>query len=331
MKKMTDYVISSMARLHRNLLRYPFVPSLNYDDAIEVSNDISIAALDSYSYKKIDLRDLSLYETIKLKNDKTYTQELSNNSKISSVLRIDERRSILINEFDHMVIQSYAMGKDLESRFLDVKDMGLEFEKKLDFAFDKRFGFLTSAPLLCGTGLVINIKLHLPALSYYGYEIVARDLRSFGFSLFPNLGKENKAIGDIFYLTNISSIGNEEEFILQRIENVISRLQSIESSYRQRLFIDDITDLEDKVYRSKGILENARIMGQAEALNHLSNIKLGLDLNILQARFETNIFTEMEEIRSESLQEKRAGILDKNTRRQLRASKLRRTIKERII
>jgi len=41
-------------------------------------------------------------------------------------------------------------------------------------------------------------------------------------------------------------------------------------------------ELEDKVYRDYGILTNARKLSSDEAINLLSNVKLGVDMGIIK-------------------------------------------------
>lgn len=328
---MTEVVMLTQGRLHRNLIKYPFVPVLDPETGVEITNDVLNAMDKNYSYEKVDLRDLSLYEIIKLKQRKLYTNELRSNERISSVITIDEARAVLVNEFDHLVITSNRKGEDIESCFIDVRDISNDLEKDLDFAFDKRFGYLTTLPVICGTGLVFTIKLHLPGIRMYGYDKIVNELRSFGFALVPKLDEKNKIVGDVFYLTNTTTIGNSEEFLAQRLKNVIMRIKSYEEQYRHQYYVDDITTLEDKVYRSVGVASNARIISEPEALNHLSNIKLGIDLNLIKSRFDTSVFDDMEGISASTLQSERGCVLDKMTRRKLRGDKLRRLVKERIV
>ena len=41
-------------------------------------------------------------------------------------------------------------------------------------------------------------------------------------------------------------------------------------------------ELEDDIYRSLGILQNARIISAYEAMKHLSNIKLGIEMGYIK-------------------------------------------------
>lgn len=329
--RMTDIVMSTHCRLHRNLIKYPFVSGLCPETGVEVTNDILNAMDKHYSYEKVDLRDLSLYEIIKLKQSKLYSNELKNNERISSVITIDDKRAVLVNEFDQLVIASNRKGENIETCLEDVMEISNNLEKDLDFAFDKRFGYLTTMPIICGTGIVFTIKLHLPGIRMHGYRNILNELKSFGFALIPKWDENNKMVGDIFYLTNTTAIGNTEEFLAQRLKNILMRVKAYEEQFRYQYYVEDETTVVDKIYRSIGIAENARIISEYEALDHLSNIKLGIDLNLIKSRFNTSVFEDMEKISASNLQMERGCVLDKKTRQKLRGDKLRKMVKERIV
>ena len=41
-------------------------------------------------------------------------------------------------------------------------------------------------------------------------------------------------------------------------------------------------ELQDDIYRSLGILQNARIISASESMKHLSNIKLGIEMGYIK-------------------------------------------------
>ena len=51
---------------------------------------------------------------------------------------------------------------------------------------------------------------------------------------------------------------------------------------RDKLRKDSLARLEDLVFRSYGILTNAYIISADEAMAHLSNVRLGLDMGLLR-------------------------------------------------
>lgn len=61
---------------------------------------------------------------------------------------------------------------------------------------------------------------------------------------------------------------------------------------RELIVQNSSIELEDKVYRSYGILANSRLIQSAEAANCLSDLRLGIDLGYIQG-ISRNILTEL--------------------------------------
>ncbi len=89
------------------------------------------------------------------------------------------------------------------------------WKKTLDFAFSPRFGFLTADPRSSGTGLVVTLFLHIPAIIHTGElpELLEKekeeDVEAVGMQ-----GKTTEMIGDILVARNICTLGLTEEYIL---------------------------------------------------------------------------------------------------------------------
>ena len=71
-----------------------------------------------------------------------------------------------------------------------------------------------------------------------------------------------------------------EKEIVQNLENITKKVIEQERLARKYL-AKNTDDLEDKIYRSYGILTNARKISSDECDNLLSDIKLGTDLGII--------------------------------------------------
>ena len=92
----------------------------------------------------------------------------------------------------------------------------------------------------------------------------------------------------MFQLSNQKTLGVTEKEIVESIYIIAQKLINKEREARKLLAKDDIS-LEDKVYRSYGILSNCRKISSEEARELLSDIKLGTDLGILPELNDTKI------------------------------------------
>src|SRR5450755_1750585 len=69
------------------------------------------------------------------------------------VMNRKQTLSIMINEEDHLRMQSIRSGLQLKSAFKLVDKIDSVLESKLDIAFDQHLGYLTACPTNVGTGM----------------------------------------------------------------------------------------------------------------------------------------------------------------------------------
>ncbi|ETJ31518.1 hypothetical protein Q604_UNBC13994G0001, partial [human gut metagenome] len=77
----------------------------------------------------------------------------------------DASIAIMVNEEDHLRIQSMAPGLKLQQAYNHAVQIDKAIEAKYPYSFDERFGYLTACPTNVGTGLRASVMLHLPALT----------------------------------------------------------------------------------------------------------------------------------------------------------------------
>ena len=87
------------------------------------------------------------------------------------------------------------------------------------------------------------------------------------------------------------TLGKSEEDIIADLKSVIQQIIQQEKN-RELIVQNSSIELEDKVYRSYGILANSRLIQSAEAANCLSDVRLGIDLGYIKV-ISRNILTEL--------------------------------------
>ncbi|MEX0654683.1 MAG: ATP--guanido phosphotransferase, partial [Phycisphaeraceae bacterium] len=157
-------------------------------------------------------------------------------------------------------------------------------EEKLDFAYSRRFGYLTACPTNLGTGIRVSVMLHLPALKLTGeIEKVRRAARDMHLAVRGLFGEGSEALGDLYQISNQSTLGKAEQEILADFEHtVVPQIIAYEQQARQALLKQRESQLDDKVWRAWAILTNARVMGTDEVLQLLSHLRLGVNLSRIQ-------------------------------------------------
>jgi len=187
--------------------------------------------------------------------------------------------SIMINEEDHLRMQSIRSGLQLKQAFKLVDKVDSALESKLEFAYDQRLGYLTACPTNVGTGMRASAMLHLPGLVLSELiNQVIQAVSKIGLAVRGLYGEGTEAMGNLFQISNQTTLGEKEDEIVSRLTKVIETIIGKEHDARQVLIQKKSNTLWDQIGRAYGVLTYAHAMSSKEALNLLSIIKLGVDL-----------------------------------------------------
>jgi len=199
------------------------------------------------------------------------------------VLRSDETVSIMVNEEDHLRIQCLMPGLALEGCWNIASQVDDLFEATLEYAYNEEFGYLVTCPTNVGTGLRASVMLHLPGLVATRMlgEVVS-GLSKLGLTVRGLYGEGTKAAGDLFQVSNQVTLGQREEEIISSLTALVRRLVSQEREARRGLYQKQREALEDKIFRSYGLLQYARVLNSEEAMRCLSDLRLGLALKVIK-------------------------------------------------
>lgn len=283
-----DIVLSSRIRLARNLEEFVFPILTSQHDGEAVLNTVQshVAKHTDDELANLELllmRDLEPIQKQVLVEKHLISPHLANDSEYGAVLLSqDESISIMINEEDHLRIQHLASGlklKEVLDRTNRIDDL---LEETLDYAFDEKRGYLTSCPTNVGTGMRASVMMHLPALviSQQLNRIVPA-INQLGLVVRGIYGEGSEALGNLFQISNQITLGKSESDIVEDLQGVVLQLIEQERYARDMLLQNSKIQLEDRVYRSLGVLQNSRIIDSKEAANCLSDVRLGIDLSLI--------------------------------------------------
>gem|GEM_PF-7220 len=195
----------------------------------------------------------------------------------------EQRLAIMVNEEDHLRMHSIRSGLDLESALSEMDHVDDLIEARLDYAFSPRLGYLTACPTNVGTGVRMSVLLHLPALRMTGeIEKVQRAAQDMSLAVRGLFGEGTDAAGDLFQLSNQTTLGRTERVVLHLLqERIIPRIVEYEQLARNTLLQKRRGVLEDRVGRALGVLLNARLLTCEEAMQLLSPLRLGVLLGLV--------------------------------------------------
>lgn len=284
----SDIVFSSRVRLARNLRQSPFPMLATESQAKKVIDQVT-EVVDTEDFKSLDhfeklvLNDLSSLEKRVLVEKHLISPHLANESRNGAVILSDnESASIMINEEDHLRIQCLYPGFQLQEAWNMANKMDDVLEQHLDYAFDERRGYLTSCPTNVGTGIRASVMMHLPALVLtQQINRILNAISQIGLVVRGIYGEGSEASGNLFQISNQITLGHSEEEIISNLYSVTKQIIEHERSARRTLLESNKIQIEDKLYRSYGILFNARVMESKEAATRLSDLRLAIDLGLI--------------------------------------------------
>ena len=276
-------VISSRVRLARNLRNRAFpgwakkAERSSILDLIRPRVEELPEMQDSFAE---GLQDLSALEKQVLVERHLISREHAAKG-VGSAVVMNRRQtlSIMINEEDHLRMQSIRSGLQLKQAFKLVDKIDSALENKLEFAYDQRLGYLTACPTNVGTGMRASAMLHLPGLVLSELiNQVIQAVSKIGLAVRGLYGEGTEAMGNLFQISNQTTLGEKEDEIINRLSKVIETIIEKEHDARQVLLQKKSNTLSDQIGRAYGVLTYAHAMASKEALNLLSIIKLGVDL-----------------------------------------------------
>jgi protein arginine kinase len=276
-------VLMTRIRLARNLAGQPFpgwAKPAQRASILESCREAVAAVPQMKRGLNIAVGDLSDLEKQILVERHLISRELSGSKAGTGVVISKEQTlSVMINEEDHLRIQTLRAGFQLKKAWNAITELDTAFEEHLDYAFSPTIGYLTACPTNLGTGMRASAMMHLPALVISSQmEKVVRAVNQLGMAVRGLFGEGSDASGSIFQISNQTTLGESEEGIIKRLTAVLNSIIEHERNAREKLLEADASKLHDKIGRAFGILQNSHLLTSSEAMNLLSLIRLGIDL-----------------------------------------------------
>lgn len=177
-----------------------------------------------------------------------------------------------------------APGVNLRNLWERISEKEALLNNELPFSFDSKYGYLTSCPTNIGTGIRASVMLSLPALTLSNHmSQIIYGAGKLGMAVRGLYGEGSEALGYIYQLSNQSTLGEREDEIIERIEGTIGKMIQHELDARVLMIQNRKDFLSDFIGRSYAILRHAYIINEKEAINALSAIRMGIDLNMFKS------------------------------------------------
>jgi protein arginine kinase len=281
-----DVVFSSRVRLARNLKGIPFPNQATEEQLEQVNREIGRVL-----EKKSDLGPIAISKVaqmppvdrmVLIEEHLCSPQFIEEPQQRALAVNGDKSISLMINEEDHLRIQTITPGFSIENAMELANRVDDYLESGLDFCFDEQFGYLTSCPTNAGTGIRASVMVHLPALAMVDQvKRVLSALTHVGINIRGLYGEGTESFGDLYQISNQITMGRSEEELAGNLISISRQVVEQERAVREALAKDSRLQLEDRLCRSYGILTQARMLSAQEALKLFSDVKLGVELGII--------------------------------------------------
>ena len=290
----SDVIVSSRMRLARNVEGFHFKPRFADGECerLEVHLRQVLQEVDP-GLRYHSLNELSGTErTVMFERHLISREHAADELPRGVGFTTDGCTSVMVNEEDHLRLQVFAPGFDLENLDAQVNELDDAIARRVSYSFDPRFGYRTSCPTNTGTGLRVSVMLHLPALSLRGdlrpgrgsdQDIVRMQnaAQQLGLTVRGLFGESSRAEGEFYQISNQVTLGTPPHQTIEDVRKLVDLVTSWERRNRTTFLNEKRAHLEDHVWRAWAVLTHARRMASSEALGLLSAVRLGVCLGLV--------------------------------------------------
>lgn len=280
----SEIVLSCRMRIARNLHEFPFEIKLDEVRDHQLLDFLKVALGKVATGQYVDMSKLSPLEVHGLLESHLVSPAFIQSERRRALYVLDDScTSVMLNEEDHLRLQSVTPGLSLSEAYRRVSGLESRLDEEVEFAFDEEFGYLSSCPTNMGNGLRAVIFLHLPALVLTKeVEKILRGVLQIGLAVRGIYGEGSEIKGNLFQISNQITLGQKEEEVLEIMEKIARQLIDFERKARDTMLENAHLELHDKIFRAEAILKSARAISTDEVVNLTSAVRLGVGLGLIK-------------------------------------------------
>ena len=243
----SDVVLSTRVRLARNVDGYAFTARARDGERLRVLAQVRDALRqlpDMPEHFVVRVDELGPGERAMLFERHLVSKELAGLEaqhplRSGAAVYLADGLSVMINEEDHLRLQSLQSGFELRAAFAALDRVDREIGARVPFSYHPEFGFLTACPTNVGTGMRASVLIHLPGL-VLTKEIgrVLAGLQQMGLTYRGLYGEGSEVVGNFFQISNQTTLGRSEEDLLDQLIRVVGHVIEREEEARRVLLRD---------------------------------------------------------------------------------------------
>lgn len=308
-EKENSNVVCSKVRLARNWSEYVFPFRLSDEKSREMLSRLGeglkdLGDADGRDYESAYLEELTELDRRALKERKILNSSiLERKAPMSLLITREEDISVVINGADHIRIQVLSSGLHLTEALKTADQIDDYINARFTYAFDEKYGYLTSFPTNMGTGLRATAVVHLPSLSMgKKFPSMLNDMGRFGVCIRGVYGEGRENYGDLYEISNQKTLGRTEKELTDLVNKMALKLNDQENQIREMSLKGHRLEREDEIYKSYGVLKYARRLSMKDAMTFLSQIMSGVCDGLIKLEEPCPVFRLMLGIQTANLQ-----------------------------
>ncbi len=288
-----DVVISSRIRIARNLSNFKFPFKSSVDEKNKIIDFIKEKIEKSSFFQELNLHSFHMSELSDVERMALLEMHLISPIFIENpygkflYLSEDGSISIMINEEDHFRIQYIKEGFSLDEIVSNSFLISDNLEEIFDIAYSTNLGYLTSCPTNLGTGLRASLLIHIPILNLIGkIQDIVDNLTKFSITIRGIFGEGSESISSLFQISNSTSLGKNEETIIDSVKKIGKEIIKLERNEREKYFERNKNKLIQEINRSIGKIKYSHKITYKEASEVLSFLRIGSLLKLIDIPIE---------------------------------------------
>lgn len=280
--KDSDVVISTRIRYARNIANEKFPNIMNKNEKEKIIKMVE-QGIDKEKYNVLRLKDMDEKTKGSLAERHLISKEIIDNLGSALITNKDCRLVAMVNEEDHLRIQSFETGFNIDRAYDNLVSFTNDISKNIDFSQSNKYGYITACPTCIGTGLRVSVMLHLPGLAKLRLlDKLLDQAVSIGLSVRGLYGENTSSYGYIYQFSNRKTLGVSDQEIVRNMNAIINTIVEQERSAREILLKNNKVKVENDVFRAYGILKNARLIDEEESIKLMSKVRFGICMDMIE-------------------------------------------------
>ena len=328
-------IVYSRIRLARNWDEYAFPSRMTAQQCGEMLERMkeglkNLPELDGNPYKYQQLNEVRELEKLALRERRILNLAAVNKKEPAGrLLSEDEGSSLVLGGDDHIRMQFLASGLKLDELWQKADAMDDYVNERYSYAFDEKYGYLTSFPTNVGTGLRACAVLHLPTLSQVRkFQSIVADMSRFGTAIRGLYGEGSDNYGSLYEVSNQRTLGQSEKEIVELVTKAAAQLNNQEMRVRSATLNTQRLEREDEAYKSYGVLKYARKITEKDARIFISQLMAGEEDGLMKFNEECSLYSLIIGIKPANLNLWAKRPLDKDELDAVRAAYIRQNLPE---